>query len=106
MFTQKANGLPNFFVRFIRRLAAWIAKLRAAGLSAVRIFHSTSTLPSATSSGTFLQAGPFRLRATELREDLICMLLTWPFGCGQYCFGHRHSRSEEHTSELQSPMYL
>jgi len=42
---------------FIRRLAASSAKLRAAGLSVVRIFPSTSTLPSATSSGTFLQAG-------------------------------------------------
>jgi len=76
---------------FIRRLAASSAKLRAAGLSVVRIFPSTSTLPSATSSGTFLQAGQFRLRATEPREDRICMLPTWPCGSGQYCFGHRSS---------------
>ena len=51
-------------------------KIARCWASAARISPSTSTLPSATSLGTFLRAGPFRLRATELPEDLICMLPT------------------------------
>src|ERR1700686_3714172 len=70
------------------------SKLPAAGLSAVRIFHWTSTSPSATSSGMFLQAGRFRFRGTAPRDDLICMPPTWPCGCGRCCFVHRRlSRS-------------
>ena len=55
-------------------------------------FPSTSTLPLATSSQTFLQAGRFRFWATEPREDLICTLPTWQYGCGRYCSAHRRLR--------------
>ena len=49
----KASGFPNFSAVSLRRGRPWNARLPAAGPSVGRTCHSTSILPSGTSSETF-----------------------------------------------------